>query len=305
MSFKILMPALFAIGGLCACVEVRNKNEGQESQLPKSIQLVDLPSVQIHEPMYVYDGKILNLQDLELEIKLNEVSKKIVKHDFVFSIDKLIITDGGSLYTLGNNVRIHVQSIDCESCLISTFPEGQNANPGVNGRAGGHLLIDIKEGVGFIKIVMRGEAGGQGLPGASPDDSMRGKEGTHCSIGGEPDLKTLDEHLAAVITGGKGEKGRNGKPGARGGDSGTLELKISANSDFTFSIDRQPGVGGAGGVGGRGGEGGGEGNPECNRRAFKNQIEARQGEQGDVGRVGDSGANQIYCLNQQNIIHCL
>ncbi len=316
---KILMTALFTISGLCACVEFRSKNEGQESQFPKAIQLVDLPSIQINEPMYVFDGKILNLQDMELEIKLNEVSKKSVKHDFDFSIDELTMTDGGSLYTLGNNVRIHVRNIKIESGLISTFPEGQTAEFGKNGRAGGHLLIDIQGGVGILKIVMRGETGGQGLIGASPEDSMKGSRGNVCESnaviidwhGPDPHQDwgaTLRTLLGSTFPG-SGAKGRAGGEGARGGDSGTLELKIRSNSDFTFAVERSPGGGGSGGLGGAGGEIGDYGlNKDCRELLKYFHLEdklGKKGEQGETGKTGPSGLVQPYCINRQDMISCL
>jgi hypothetical protein len=316
---KVLMATGFALAGLCACVEVRKKDEGQESKFPPVIQLVDLPSVQINEPMYVYDGKILNSKDMELEIKINEVSKKTAGHDFEFTLDELTITEKGSLYTLGNNVRIHVRNINIESGLISTFPEGQTAELGKNGRAGGHLLVDVQEGAGVLKIVMRGEAGGQGFPGAAPDDAMKGSKGNVCESytivmdwhGPDPhqDWEATKKLLEAASFPGSGTKGKLGGSGASGGDSGTLELKIRPNSNFTFAVERSPGRGGVGGQSGEGGEIGEYGvNKECRDLLKYFHLEnklGKRGEPGEAGKAGPSGSIQTYCLNRQDMISCL
>ncbi|HWU43865.1 MAG TPA: hypothetical protein VN132_10515, partial [Bdellovibrio sp.] len=165
---KKVLFIMFALLQLSACVEIRDKKgdpatAGSAAPAPmvKEKKFEDLV---IDEEMYVYDNRILNAADLDQAQKDNAYFHKRPAHDFEFHFDHLTISENGTLYTLGNNVRLHVQDLEVTSGLITTFPENQKADHDKIARPGGHILVDVQNPKGFLKIALRGEAGSNGLP---------------------------------------------------------------------------------------------------------------------------------------------
>lgn len=307
---------ILAMTQICACVEIRDKQSPEPPPMVKVQQFGDLV---IDEPMYVYAGKILNAADLAQEQKEAATAKveavknsanKLAEHDFEFQFNRLTLTERGVLYTLGNNVRLHVADLK-SSGLITTFPEEQTAEQNKDGRAGGHILIDIENGEGALKLILRGEKGGKGLSGASPDKSMKGATGAAGRDGdGFGSNGICSSRATGGGLGGQGKKGHPGKDGKTGGDSGTLDLRIQNGQNLTYSIQRKPGRGGErgeGGLGGEGGENGQSGNASfsCGGFVLMGGINrGPDGEVGDKGQLGSDGISQSMCITKNSQMVC-
>lgn len=300
---------LLALINLTACVEIKDKNKPGPSG--RSVSFVNLQKssgvLLIDEPLYVYDGHILTEKAfLEYQSK-RKPEDKIYSKEAEFFFHEITLTRRGALYTLGNNVRIHAESVNSDSGLISTFPENLVATIANQGRAGGHLMLEIGHGHGLVIVVMRGETGGKGLDGAKPDASMKGQQG-----------KTGPENTRECVTilgesGQPGLKGHKGIKGAKGGNSGTLEISLYDDSELKIRSERYAGFGGKGGEGGDGGEGGGIGAPgliprNCPPPDFFSPVKCNgecpklgpQGEKGDQGDQGEKGEVQAICISLRN-----
>ncbi|MDG0816975.1 hypothetical protein [Bdellovibrio svalbardensis] len=319
MKAKWTLSILFAMTQLCACVEVRDNKKTEEPAPMVAVQ--KFGDLVIDEPMYVYAGQILNAQDLAAAQKesgkepLKESLAKnesLTKQDFEFQFDRLTITERGVLYTLGNNIRLHVADLSSAG-LITTFSEDQTAEPNKVGRAGGHILIDVERAEGVLNLVLRGERGGKGLKGANPDPSMKGSEGSPGTDGDAFGSNGIcNRRATGGGIGGQGKKGHPGQDGKNGGDSGTLELKIKNDQGFTYSIQRKPGRGGERGEGGQGGEGGENGRSgsasfSCGGFVLSLGNEKNrgpEGEPGDKGQPGVDGISQTVCIDKNSVLTC-
>lgn len=302
MKKRIGIIAAVAVTQLCGCIELRDKNKSaQNADIPPVVAVQKFSDQVVDEEMFIYDGKILNAQDLEKAKRENAEIKKVVKNDFDLKFDRLTITDRGVLYTLGNNVRFHVHDFKANSGAIATFPEGQTAANDQEGRSGGYILLDVDQAEGFLNIFMRGERGGKGSDGAPPDASLKGHRGENADSCAAPNPKVKGEN---------GNKGHNGLSGGKGGDSGALEVKIKNDTDFTYNPQLIPGLGGAFGRGGDGGEGGDDGlylGPNCffsNQDVNGNRYHGKKGDSGIDGHPGSPGAKQTICVHKAGTIIC-
>ncbi len=307
MSMKWFVTIFLAATQLCACVEIRDNKKTEEA--PPMVEVQRYGDMLVDQPMYIYDGRILSAADLGVAQK--ETAKSASK-DFEFRFDRLTITDRGTLYTLGNNVRLHVADLQAAG-VITTFPEDQTAAQNKEGRSGGHILVDIEKGEGSLSIILRGERGGQGLKGDKPDASMMGINGAPGKNGDAFGSNGICNGTATGGgPGGKGKKGYPGKNGKNGGDSGTLELNIKNVEGFTYSIQRKPGRGGERGEGGQGGEGGengthGSASLSCGGFVFgpiNGNNRGPEGDPGDKGQLGSDGISQTVCINKNNAMTC-
>lgn len=309
MKAQTLILILFVTIQLCACIEVRDNKKTEEA--PPMVAAQRFADLVVDEPMYIYDGQILNEKDL-VQAQKDQAEKKEApqKHDFEFQFEQLTITERGILYTLGNNVRLHAEDLKITG-LIATYPENQTAPQNQDGRSGGHLFVDAGMGEGILNIIMRGEKGGKGLEGEKPDSSMKGSPG---QTGKDGDYFGTNGICSSRATGGgiggKGIKGHLGKNGKSGGDSGTLEVKIKNDVGITYSIQRKPGLSGEGGDGGAGGEGGDNGAPgrasfDCGGwRLAPDSNQGPGGDVGDKGQPGAAGVLQTVCINRNGTMNC-
>jgi hypothetical protein len=313
MKLKLMMLLAGSVLSLTACIEVRDKDEENKSQ--SMTPLVEDKGLVIDQEMYIYDGKILNADDLDKEIKLNEFQKKLVSNDVELSYQELTFTENGKLYTLGQNVRLHIGNLNTSNGQIVTFPENETAKAGQNGRSGGHLLLDLKSAKGALKIQMRGENGGRGPDAPPPDENLMGKRGRDISseiFNGRCAKGPISEDCGQ---GGKGLKGYPGAPGGSGGNTGSLEVRLNDNSDFTQFIDRIPGHGAHGGSGGLGGIGGPHGIIDVSSFGLKmewyqaegfNYIQryGPAGDLGDPGPYGRDGMIENICIDKNGATLC-
>lgn len=293
-SVRVLL-ALGLLTQLCACVEIRD-NKKQETQ--PMVRVQSMGDVTVDQDMYIYDGKILSMKELKRAQEDNADLRKVPDHDFEFNIDRLTITDRGHLYTLGNNVRFHVQDLKTTSGTIATFPENQTAPINTAGRPGGYIFFEAAQGNGGLLIFqMRGENGGKGLSGDKADAKLDGAAGAFLSCG------TKRPELASGEPGKQGYKGKDGKAG---GATGTLNLKAN-RAAFASSVERYPGKGGTGGQGGQGGKGGQHGfigisgvrNCDGSIPVMLGERKADDGPDGEPGNPGPDGPQQDYCIDDR------
>jgi|GEM_PF-2247291 len=281
---------------LSGCIEVKNGEE--EPTVPAMVEVQSEGRRVIDEPMYLYEGRFLTKTELDYELYKNPAGKKNATRDYEFSFTDLEITENGVLYTLGNNVRLHVQNLKTNNGTIVTFPEGATAVQGQNGRHGGHIFLHAQTAQGNLKVQLRGENGGRGVNGKAPDASLKG-------VNGAPGICTMMNSVLVPVPGkpgGKGLKGYPGGSGGRGGDSGSLEIMITNGEGFSHQVEKIPGLGGKGGSGGAGGEGGDNGEPQCLKGLPKQR--GPQGDSGDNGADGKDGEKLNVCLHRGASVSC-
>ncbi|WP_415062238.1 hypothetical protein [Bdellovibrio sp.] len=293
----------FFVAGLSACVEVKDSEEGGETTTPLDAPRSMVEDLQtqknlvVDRPLFIYKGRILDAEEFAEEKTKPGFSEVATESEFHFeSIDMM---PEGALYTMGGNVRIHVQKLTSEKSLISTFPQGSQAQPQEDGRDGGHLFLNVNQAEGSLQIEMRGEAGGVGKEGKAPDLSLKGPRGKvlmgaqYCD---NPAIVKGEE-----VKGQRGLKGYPGGAGSSGGNSGTLEVRFQNSENLSIQVHRYPGQGGAGGKGGRGGKGGDPGRYPCQMGRLP---QGPEGEPGDPGADGKNGVAQTVCRGEKQSITC-
>lgn len=198
--------------------------------------------------------------------------------------------------TAGADVTLDANEIISEESVIETFPEGQKAPTGLNGRPGGEITIRAKSARGRLRIISRGEDGGDGADRGNGHDGSIGAQGspgewainpvyTHylgassgaalvrhiehfhsgpddyiwkTNIGGYKVPGSVLAFICKTIpgNGGTGGRGEDGKDGGPGGNGGDTARVIVQITDATQFKLEVSAVAGAGGLGGRGGKGG-------------------------------------------------
>lgn len=278
---------LTAIINSIGCVEFKNPDDEQPKEIP-TVQTLKAETLLVDEPLYLYDGQFLN------EVQMKQKSENLPSSkSYLFIYDEIQISDRGALYTMGHNVQIKTAHLISDNGIIATFPKDLTASQGKNGRSGGHIFLNIEKAQGLLNIELRGENGGQGLPGNDPDNSLRGAYGKENECVGEP-----------------GKQGYRGKPGYDGGDSGTLEIKTTNEMDFSAPVNKYPGQKGKGGIGGKGGERG-LGGPMTKPGAFCLNLklppaleDQSRGPVGDPGPDGQDGQKQLACRTKNGVTNC-
>jgi hypothetical protein len=185
------------------------------------------------------------------------------------------------------------------------------------GRSGGSLEIQADYAEGNLNVFLRGENGGSGAMGASPDLRLRGAKGDKgldAILVPRGDIYHCSRLPANGSRGAKGSRGYRGLDGLPGGSTGKLTLNIKYKDKMNLHIHKVPGLGGVGGMGGDGGEGGDGGDPgsstlstgefvpiDCSRA-----MKGPQGEKGEVGPQGNTGpigrADSICEINKEEKI---
>ncbi|WP_374077599.1 hypothetical protein [Bdellovibrio bacteriovorus] len=297
---------LTSVAVLVGCVEFKNDGEEEAPQNPQPmVDVQPMGNLVVDRTLYVFEGKIVSEEDLEfLKFKKEkevETESKSKTEDFEFQFDDLRFEDGGVLYTMGANVRIHAKTLSSANGKIATFPEEKKAETGKNGRDGGHIFLNVGLATGALRIEMRGEAGGDGHSANEPDDRLKGPPGVDrkkggCERGGIVLLPGEGEQ------GGQGLKGYPGHDGKRGGSTGTLELIVDDSAGFSHLIEKTPGQGGIGSRGGRGGAGGDGGLSNC--RVGKRGPQGPDGNWGDGGNNGAPGEKQTSCVTKNKAMTC-
>jgi hypothetical protein len=290
------------ITNLPACLEIKDQDEEPKAVVAQVIEGGDL---KIEEPLYLIEGEFLR----ESETPNTEKSQSPPR-DYEYRFSNLEIGPKGVLYTLGNNVRIHVENFTVFGGVIASFPENQKSIHG-DGRSGGHLMLWAQNAEGNLKVIMRGEQGKQGDPGNPPDESLKGFPGP---AGKSREVVGQDEG-GTVLTlpepgeqGYAGKKGFTGKQGKSGGNSGTLEFTAIQNKKLYLAVELLAGLSGMGGIGGAGGAGGdgglgGEYRTRDHKRAPSGPP-GPPGPNGDPGIAGISGLVETACVTVAGVMEC-
>jgi hypothetical protein len=239
----------------------------------------------------------------------------ILKKDLQLKVQRLFLSDKAKIITMGYTLQITAKNIIAQGGRIETFPEGQTAAVGIQGRSAGIIEISSDKATGDLEVLMRGESGGLGLSGAPwPRPQVNARTAKPGEVICIPQLSTPVPSQTCFcaarpengIDGPKGNKGYPGKPGAPGGDTGLFKLTLhNSTTALNLNVLQFPGHGGAGGNGGPGQTGGQpspagivEGAAGYGFRCgpVSNGISLGNGEPGDPGPIGPQGAINSYCL---------
>lgn len=249
------------------------------------------------------------------------------KHLQLEKFHRLYLSEGSILITEGENLNLVIKELFAKNAQLQTWPDGQTAAPGQNGRPGGQIFIQAEKVYGKLLVKLHGENGGPGLPGKA-DPSLNGAQGmpgaphqftgrtdtSNCYVQGLcPTLYSCEKAATSGSPGDPGRKGFKGGTGFRGGNSGFILFKISLASELVWNLDIIPGIGGEGGAGGPGGEGGNGGpagewqvpSPYDERKKIPgpcpkplDSLKGHPGEFGDKGDTGASGIKEVSCLTE-------
>lgn len=211
-----------------------------------------------------------------------------------------------SLITQGLPLVVDAEELIAEEAFITTYASGQKAALNNPGRSGAPMTIKVKTARGDLRILMRGEEGGDGSDG--PSHTARAASGQQ----GRP-AQELPITLTPLSPGlclqspGNGSPGRpglegfKGQNGRRGGDSGILKLEIALPSpEFHLQVHQEGGKAGAPGKGGAGQSGGLGGKPGINSINCNRATTGAKGADGPPGKVGETesaGDAQPECLS--------
>lgn len=259
-----------------------------------------------------------------------------INEDTRIEVQRVFLHKDFPLYIHNHKVEIVTSELHADSMSIETFPVGQTAQPQTKGKSGGSLSFSTKKLYGRLKIIMRGENGGQGakgniIPGRpSTQGTPAGPGELKCSTPMDPCLRNPNlclkiprEYLSPASShcfckkygtaGGLGVQGQRGSRGARGmsgGDSGSVRISVQEyipleGLDPTLSHPEEDIVSivqipGSGGVGGEGGEGqlGGLGGAGQNKLDHQDcrGPEGAEGAKGEQGEVGPPGERGVLGL---------
>lgn len=192
--------------------------------------------------------------------------------------------------------------------VLTTFNEGDIAADQTAGRNGGDISISAVSASGLLKVEMRGERGGAGIPGEQGDGGLDGRSGD--LVEGVPMLPPAGYPMGYYLRcdkptrqsggdGHKGGKGRQGDEGMASGASGFFSYTGPENI-FLLQVKAFETKGGKGGAGGPGGPGGAKGKASAITQDKVNAIIVPQGRQviyqncgtatdGRDGATGDAG----------------
>jgi hypothetical protein len=295
ISKLLIVSALLT--NLPACIEV--KDQGDEPQA--MVQTIQGGDLKIEEPLYLIEGEFLRESEIQNPEKSQSPSR-----DYEYNFSNLEIGPKGVLYTMGNKVRINAQNFKTWGGAIASFPEGQSSTSG-NGRSGGYVVVWAQNGEGVLNIVLQGENGKNGEPGAVPSEELKGSRGNN---GKDMNFCAPSAVGHKGWPGGRGLQGYKGQAGFLGGDSGAAVVTILSSVSFKLSVNIQEGKGGAGGPGGAGGEGGDPGLgglvSACRRQPDRGETgdKGKTGPMGDSGAPGASGIKQTACLEINKLSQC-
>ncbi len=230
----------------------------------------------------------------------NRLTKKIsVPRDFIvqgtrayrpddfLKVNRVYFAKGARLEGHGEPIHIEVEEIIAPEATLASLPENATAKIGENGRNVGSIRIFAKRGSGHLRVELRGETGGEGLPGEVGAPGKKGDPGKDAVLGILQETTGFEFHDEVEMKnrkakenkpndfvpkyfsypssggrGGEGGKGERGKKGHDGGNTPYLDVNIIAVSDLEplnvepIFIPGRGGQGGKGGAGGKRGEGG-------------------------------------------------
>jgi hypothetical protein len=237
---------------------------------------------------------------------------------------RLFFFENSILETNGAPVRLEVGEIIAAWGTIEIFAEGRKAQGGISGKTPGSIAIHALRGTGRLRVVARGEAGGDGIDGRRGIKGTTGASGAPGDWGMNPELYkhlfanfiesfersmrqrpkppgdpewnyTLGNMRRFVCArpptngarGANGQDALDGGDGQNGGDSGRVLIQVD-EGDLLVSVHSEPGKSGLGGRPGKGGEGGDGGAPGALDQGHLCPP-ARSGERGRPGLDGRQG----------------
>ena len=252
----------------------------------------------------------------ESNSNFNENTKLVVERVFINKVP---------LVTNGHKVEIQTQELISDSGILETFAANAKAEKDQHGRSGGEITIKAKSAMGRLRVVMRGEIGGDGAEGPAytsraADGSLPTTGALQCVCGrqcmgsqsiGQYSIQSLNQEILGTAKchcesfGARGGSGANGLPGlkgsnaANGGDTGVLNITVQDAREFDLQIEKVPGVAGIPGKGGPGQPGGiGGQRPESRRNECygANGPDGNAGLRGQDGDPGQNGKAENVCI---------
>lgn len=224
-------------------------------------------------------------------------------------IETLLIEKGGSLSFESSDVTLKVKELVSLNGTINTFPSYRVNTTSINnpGLSGGTLNLEVNKGIGLIKFELRGLNGGEQkrIPPQNPNIPK-----TPAYSNGSCSINPSNEALCYGKKGPIGNPGLKGHQGLRGGDTGSLNFKVTERNDLIVHVDYFPGKGSAGGIGGAGSNGGKGGKGSLvtyrehqmtpYRRKFDDGPIGENGSPGESGIVGTQGKNLPSIINYES-----
>ncbi len=125
---------------------------------------------------YIISGD-MNLAGFDAPVKREKGQYRVVE-----TSGRIYFKAGSSLMTNGENLHLKADSIESEGALVQTFPLGQTAQPGQDGRHGGHVKLEARTLSGTLQVIMRGEAGGQAGSANWSSDDNNGRKGGNSGL---------------------------------------------------------------------------------------------------------------------------
>lgn len=298
---------------LVSCMKVTPKSKYKNNPV-QSIQLdyFNYPEqVTIDSSYVLFEGQLIPLS--RFEVPSNYYNRNIKKVQNVRFRD-LLLTENGKIFTWGSDTRLVIDDLYSNKGFISTFPIGSTAPLGFNGESGGKIHLTIRQGMGSLNILLKGQDGGQGFASPDPGTHLDGKSSKF------PDIKFQQTVVDTIEMGSRyktvrtqecncfkencirinnlntfmptsGQTGNKGLKGMNGGNSGSI-LISSSSKKIEIIISKLPGLGGIGGSGSRGGRNGVVVNWDYNKSVCGFNM-VRPQPFANNGSIGDTGENGI------------
>lgn len=229
---------------------------------------------------------------------------------------RLYLTPTAVIQTGDTNVEIRVERMLAEpGARFETFAKGS-----VGGLSGGQTRLILYQGIGELRVELRGQQGRNGASGIAY--AARAADGQSfapsTSRGGSCDGRGRGGQ------GADGARGRDGADGQNGGATGSFEIVVKDATEFRVNAVFEPGAGGHGGAGGAGQPGGRGGVSEARRLVYReprigpdrfnppvieitdcpalpNGNSGRDGTPGTNGKDGRPGATGFFCLKENGV----
>lgn len=234
-----------------------------------TLNLTKDPMAIIFPQDFVFKAGVTSIPDLLKSIKTESNRAELTGFNRVF------LSKGARVRVEDQTFSIVTNELISSGGDIETFLATDQADQGIAGRDGGFIQIQAKKATGKITITARGEMGGKGVDGSNGQPGNPGVDGengrwgvnnigtyrhTHCSE------YRVNATFGCVRprNGGNGtdaQGGGNGQAGLKGGNSGTVLIKIEDVSIANLVFENKGGKGGKGGDPGKPGARGAPGKP--------------------------------------------
>lgn len=279
-----------------------------------------------HDQVLTYTFEILDAAS-----KIEKVFPKQIKipRDFVvrdgqstftedtrLNVNRIFILKDKSLQTNGYNIELVANELRSENGIIETFPEDNKAATDNDGKSGGKLTIKVQSATGDLKILMRGQNGGDGskgeaYPNRAADGAAAGSGNRMCECIGKNCLILEATHCYCESKGSNGgngtdgSQGHNGNRAGHGGNAGELNIAVQDGREFDLQTYAFKGLAGNPGEGGEGQDGGIGGQrpktieaEKCGGDPGGNGSKGSSGNRGASGNDGNLGLMCIYIASE-------